>query len=190
MKAQNSSDIEKLFLRIALNDDEEAFRSLFVEFFPSLCVFAHRFIDSWETCEDIVQDTFFKIWRDRKKMEINTSGRNFLITGVRNLCIDYLRKLKTEMSWMQNEALFAKTPDSEDVYTTVELENMLNKALSQLPENVRTVFEKSRFEGKTYSEIASEQNISVKTVEAHITKALKYLRVALKDYLPLVFLFL
>jgi RNA polymerase sigma-70 factor (ECF subfamily) len=91
---------------------------------------------------------------------------------------------------MQNEALFAKTPDSEDVYTTVELENMLNKALSQLPENVRTVFEKSRFEGKTYSEIASEQNISVKTVEAHITKALKYLRVALKDYLPLVFLFL
>ena len=67
---------------------------------------------------------------------------------------------------------------------------MLNAALSKLPENIRSVFEKNRFGGKTYNEIAIEHNISIKTVEAHMTKALKHLRVELKDYLPLLLLFI
>ena len=61
---------------------------------------------------------------------------------------------------------------------------MLSEALDKLPENTRLIFEKNRFEGKKYTEIAEEQQISVKTVEAHISKALKILRVELKDYLP------
>jgi RNA polymerase sigma-70 factor (ECF subfamily) len=67
---------------------------------------------------------------------------------------------------------------------------MLNKSLARLPENVRSVFEENRFEGKTYAEIAACRNISIKTVEAYMTKALKQLRADLKDFLPLVLLFL
>ncbi len=190
MEIKESNEIDQLFWRIALKDDEKAFQTLFFEFFSSLCVFSHRYVDNWETCEDIVQDTFFKIWKNRKDIVINTSGRNFLITSVRNNCIDYLRKQDTEQNWLQKQKLYKTEYDTNDLYSTIELENMLNAALSRLPENVRLVFEKNRFEGKTYKEIAIEQEISIKTVEAYMTKALKQLRVELKDYLPLIILLL
>ena len=190
-KEKEISSIDSLFWRIAIKDDEIAFRTLFFQFFSPLCVFAHRYIDRWETCEDIVQETFFKIWKNRKNIEINTSSRNFLITSVKNTCIDFLRKQETEQNWQQKE-IENNTSwyTSGDIYSTIELEQMLSAALAKLPDNIRIVFEKNRFEGMTYTEIAAEHNISVKTVEAYMTKALKHLRVELKDYLPLIILLL
>lgn len=191
MEEKEINSIDSLFWKIALKDDEIAFRTLFFQFFSPLCVFAHRYIDSWESCEDIVQETFFKIWKNRKNIEINTSSRNFLITSVKNSCIDFLRKQETEQSWQQKEIENnASSYTSGDIYSTIELEQMLTAALAKLPDNIRIVFEKNRFEGMTYAEIASEHNISVKTVEAYMTKALKHLRVELKDYLPLIILLL
>lgn len=184
------SSTDQLFWRIAIKDDEEAFQTLFFDFFSSLCVFAHRYIDSWEICEDVVQDTFFKIWKNRKTIEIKTSGRNFLLTSVKNSCIDYIRKKDLEQQWKDKETQSKHLAASEDLYSHVELEEMLNAALAKLPDNIREVFEMNRFEGKTYREIAEERNISIKTVEAQMTKALKILRVELADYLPLVLLFL
>ncbi|MDR2968790.1 MAG: RNA polymerase sigma-70 factor [Tannerellaceae bacterium] len=190
METRDISEIDKLFWQIALKDDEGAFRSLFLDYFSSLCVFAHRYIESWETCEDVVQDTFYKIWKNRRKLEISASGRNFLITSVRNGCIDYLRRKETETLWKEKELQHNTIYAAENIYSTTELEEILNSALKRLPENVRTVFEQSRFEGKTYADIASGQSISVKTVEAYMTRALKQLRIELKDYLPLILLFL
>ena len=191
MKEKEISSIDSLFWKIAIKDDEIAFRTLFFHFFSPLCVFAHRYVDCWETCEDIVQDTFFKIWKNRKNIEINTSSRNFLITSVKNSCIDFLRKQETVQNWQQKEIENnALQYTSEDIYSTIELEQMLSAALAKLPDNIRIVFEKNRFEGMTYTEIAAEHNISVKTVEAYMTKALKHLRIELKDYLPLVLLLL
>lgn len=183
--------IDDLFWRIAVKDDEMAFRSLFDQFFSPLCVFAHRYVECWETCEDIVQEVFFKIWKNRKEIEISTSSRNFLITSVRNSCVDYLRKQETELNWQQKES--QNTPShctTEELYSTLELERLLTDALAKLPDKIRTVFEESRFKDMTYTEIATEHNISVKTVEAYMTKALKHLRVELKDYLPLLLLLL
>lgn len=191
MEEKEINSIDSLFWKIALKDDEIAFRTLFFQFFSPLCVFAHRYIDSWESCEDIVQETFFKIWKNRKNIEINTSSRNFLITSVKNSCIDFLRKLETEQNWQQKEIENNSSYyTSGDIYSTIELEQMLAAALAKLPDNIRIVFEKNRFEGMTYAEIATEHHISVKTVEAYMTKALKHLRVELKDYLPLIILLL
>ena len=178
------NDVDHLFLKIALNDDEQAFRTLFLEFFPSLCVFAHKYVASRESCEDIVQDAFYKIWKNRKHLDIQISGRNFLITCVRNGCIDYLRRKDSEMLWRENELFSDTLQDTEDFFSFKELEEMLQASLARMPESIRYAFEQNRFEGKTYSEIAAEQHISVKTVEAHITKALKQLRIDLKDFLP------
>ena len=169
MKETLPHTIDKLFWNIAVNDDENAFKTLFFQFFSPLCIFAHRYIERWETCEDVVQESFLKIWENRKSIRIETSARNFLVTSVRNNCIDYLRKQELELA-------------------IVELRTMLAEALDKLPENTRLIFEKNRFEGKKYTEIAEEQQISVKTVEAHISKALKILRVELKDYLPFLIL--
>ena len=169
------------------NDDENAFKTLFFQFFSPLCIFAHRYIERWETCEDVVQESFLKIWENRKSIRIETSARNFLVTSVRNNCIDYLRKQELELAWKQWKISKGDEP-SGDIYSIVELRTMLAEALDKLPENTRLIFEKNRFEGKKYTEIAEEQQISVKTVEAHISKALKILRVELKDYLPFLIL--
>jgi RNA polymerase sigma-70 factor (ECF subfamily) len=189
MKNSEIINIDALFWKIALHDDEEAFRTLFFHFFTPLCVFAMRYVSNRETCEDIVQDIFLKIWKNRKTIEINGSGRNFIVTSVKNACIDYLRKQENEQIWKE-KLTENKEYSSDDLYSVVELEQMLDSALAKLPENIRTVFEMNRFEGKTYAKIAAEQNLSVKTIEAYMSKALKLLRTELKDYLPVILLFL
>lgn len=185
--------IESLYLRIALNDDTEAFERLFYDYFPPLCVFAHRYIDDRVVCEDIVQDTFLKIWKNRKEQEVTTSVRNFLITSVKHNCLNYLKRKDLEETYVRRRT--EQVADGffvshDDLYTTHELEQLIETALGKLPENVREVFEMNRFEGITYTRIAEVRGISVKTVEAYMSKALKLLREELSDYLPFLILFL
>lgn len=183
-------EFEILFREVALHDDEQAFKKLFFEFYPALCVFAMRYIANEETTRDIVQDAFFKIWKNRRNIDINTSFRNFLITTVRNCCMDYLRKKEVENRYIEKSKI-VEIPDSpEEIYTLNELRTMINKALTKLPPNIREAFELSRFKGLTYNEIATEMDISPKTVETYIGKALKILREELKDFLPFLLLFL
>lgn len=184
------AEIDHLFWKIALKDDEEAFKKLFTDFFAPLCVYAHYFVEDKNLCEDIVQEVFFSLWKNRKKLDIHSSTRNFLVTSVKNSCIDHLRKKEVEAKYIGFQNDRHGLYEEEEVYTASELENVIDTALSALPEKLRIVFELSRFEGLTYSEIAEKQQISIKTVEAYMTKSLKHLRTELKDYLPFVFLFL
>lgn len=133
------------------------------------------------------RNLFSKSGKTEKVSESKHLPANFLVTSVRNNCIDYLRKQELELAWKQWKISKGDEP-SGDIYSIVELRTMLSEALDKLPENTRLIFEKNRFEGKKYTEIAEEQQISVKTVEAHISKALKILRVELKDYLPFLIL--
>lgn len=183
-----SVELDNLFRRIFFNDDQKAFEELFFDFYPSLCVFAQRYISSPEICEDIVQDTFFHLWKNRKKIEITTSFRNFLITSVKNSCFDYLRKQSVRQKHLEKQTVLEGIDTPEEIYTIHELEEMLYGALDRLPPNIKTAFMLSRFENLTYSKIAEEMNISPKTVEAYISKALIMLRLELRDYLPLALL--
>ncbi len=187
---QFSFSIDNLFWRLALKDDEEAFRIIFFHFYPALCVFAGRYVGNKETGEDIVQETFLKIWKNRKEIEITTSANNYLITSVRNSCADYLRSRQADESYQritpEMENALATTDDS---YALTELLHMTHSALDRLPEHIRTVFLCNRVDGETYAEIARKHHISVKTVEAYISKALKHLRIELKDFLPFMVFF-
>ena len=178
--------VDLLFRKISLYGDKEAFRTLFYDFFSPLCIYAQRYLDDMESCEDIVQEVFYRIWRDRENLSIQTSSRGFLITCVRNACLDLLRRHEVEQRWMETSMNMQTEEDDTDLYSTRELEQLLEDALAKLPEKVAVIFRKNRFEGKTYAEIAVEQDISVKTVEANMSKALKFLRVELKDYLPVL----
>jgi RNA polymerase sigma-70 factor (ECF subfamily) len=175
---------DELFRSVAMQDDESAFKILYYQFFTPLCIFAMRFVRNRNDCEDVVQETFLRIWINRKTIEISSSIQNFLVTSVKNACIDHLRKKETEQSF--REWLLENTSDesNEDVYAVSELSQMLNRALAKLPDKIRTTFVMNRFDGKTYTETATLQNISVKTVESHMAKAIKFLRKELKDYLP------
>lgn len=183
--AENTA-LDNLFRRMAFQDDREAFRELFFDFYPSLCVFAQRYISSPEACEDIVQDTFFYLWKNRKRIEITSSFRNFLITSVKNSSIDYLRKQSVRQHYIEKQIVSDIADTPETIYTIRELEEMFNAALAQIPENARRAFQMSRFENMTYNQIAEEMSVSPKTVEAYISKALTLLRAELKDYLLVV----
>jgi RNA polymerase sigma-70 factor (ECF subfamily) len=187
---KENSLFDNLFWRASLHDDEQAFKELFFEFYPSLCVYAGRFISPPETCEDIVQDTFYDIWKNRKKIKIHSSFKSLLIVSVKNNCLDHIRKQTIRQKYeekISTEPSF--TEDSpEDIYTVSEIEKILYSALNNLPENIKKAFELSRFENMTYQQIAAEMDISVKTVEAYISKVLNILRTELKDYLPLLIL--
>ena len=179
---------ETLYLKIVLEDDHEAFKKLFFEFYPSLCVFAGRYIISPDICEDIVQDVFFNIWKNRKSLNIHSSFRNFLVTSVKNSCTDHLRKESSHNKYIENQTSTSTSPSPIDVYTTNELQEMLQSALDKLPQNIQSAFDMSRNKNMTYKEIALEMDISPKTVESYISRALKRLREELKDYLPLLLL--
>lgn len=185
----NKNLYETLYLKVAFENDHEAFKELFYEFYPSLCIFAKRYVDTDEVCEDIVQEVFYNVWKNRKTLNIHSSFRNFLVTSVRNRCTDYIRKQYTHEQYVKNYSLQSQTSLPHDVYTINELQEMLIKALAKLPTNIQTAFNMSRNEKMTYNEIAAEMNVSSKTVESYISRALKVLREELKDYLPLALLF-
>ncbi|MDD4438556.1 MAG: RNA polymerase sigma-70 factor [Tissierellia bacterium] len=179
---------EELFRKVAFQDDEQAYKKLFLEFYPTLCVFANRYIKQEETSRDIVQDVFFKIWQNRKKIYIDTSFRNLLITSVRNHCIDYLRKKEVENRYLGKSTLSSVRTSPEEIYTLKELETTIGEALDKLPPNIREAFEMSRFKGMTYITIADKMELSPKTIELYISKALKILRFELRDYLSFLLL--
>lgn len=186
---KNSKHLNHLFWRMATQDDEAALKEMFFDFYPALCVFAQRYIGCSETCRDIVQETFYKIWKKRKQIDINTSFRNFLITSVRNECTDYLRKKKLSETYIK-KATQTQSVSPEEIYTLGELHQMITDALQKLPENARKAFDMSRFQNMTYTQISDEMNLSVKTIESYISRALKILREDLKDFRPYLFFIL
>lgn len=174
--------IETLFRNVAIHDSRQAFKELFFEFYPALFIFAERYVHNKEVSEDIVQEAFLKIWKYRKTLHINTSFRNFLVTTVKNSCMDYLRKQSIESKYAEHVSLQNVFMSPEEIYSFNELDTMIRKALGKLHPDVREVFEMSRFDGLTYLEIAVRLSVSPKTVESRMSKALKLLRKELKGF--------
>lgn len=192
MRDSEPVNIDHLLWQISANDDELAYRSLFEQYYASLCLFAKRYIEDKETREDIVQDVFFYIWKKRKSITSTTSARNYLVTCVKNLCLNHLRKQgyiqKYQNDFIENAPIYAS--ESEDIYTLKDLENLLVQALDKLPNEYRIAFMMSRLDGKSTNEIAQALGISTRTVERYRNKALEILKTELKDYLPLLLLLL
>ena len=182
-------DPEILLWNTAVNDDEKAFEKLFSLFYPSLSIYAKRYIENQAVREDIVQDVFTTLWEGRKKLQITTSIRSYLILSVRNHCLNYLRKEglnRQYQEFISKEQLLSA--EEQDVYLLSELYDLLESALAKLPDTYRIVFEMHNMEGKDYAEIAEALNISVRTAKRYKSLAVDVLKEELKDYLPLVLL--
>lgn len=189
MRNTESEQIDFMLRSITLHDDEVAFRYLFEHYYAPLCLFAKRFIDDRETREDIVQEVFFRLWDKRKQITVMSSAQNYLLTSVRNLCLNYLRRQETQQSF--EKSLFDQPEDEEGdrLIQLRELEELLAQTLALMPPEYRLAFELNRMEGKSLDEVAQQMGVSTRTVERYRDKALALLHTELKDYLPL-FLFL
>ena len=172
--------------------DITAFEMIFKTYYQPLCNYAYSFVHDREEAEEIVQATFLSVWEKKDNLSIHTGVKPYLYAMVRNAALNVLKHEKVKQQHATVELAVAER-SSESVTRTVmatELEERIAKALNKLPEQCRLVFKLSRFEELKYAEIAEQLNISVKTVENQMGKALKIMREQLKDYLPLLLVFM
>jgi RNA polymerase sigma-70 factor, ECF subfamily len=168
--------------------DITAFEMLFKTFYQPLCNYAYTFVQDKDDAEEIVQATFLSVWEKKETLEIRTAVKPYLYAMVRNACLNVLKHEKIKQQHVEVELAVAER-SVESVTRTVmasELENRIYQAMEKLPEQCRIIFKLSRFEELKYAEIAEQLEISIKTVENQMGKALRIMREQLKDYLPLL----
>lgn len=183
---------EQLQIRALAEGDITAFEMLFRNYYQPLCNYAYTFLQDREDAEEIVQSTFLLVWEKRDTLAIRTSVKPYLYAMVRNACLNVLKHEKIKQRFAGEEIALADRSHDSVTHTIAsnELEYRIKVAMNELPEQCRMVFKLSRFEELKYSEIAEQLNISIKTVENHMGKALKIMREQLKDYLPLIIVLL
>jgi len=162
----------------------KAFENVFREFYPVLCSFANKILKDKDKSEEIVQDIFYNIWKKRENIEINTSLKSYLFKSVQNKCyqIEQHKVIENKYKNYVKQESFSNYNIPFDELELQEVNLLIEATLNSLPANCNTIFRMSRFEGLKYKEIAEKLSISVKTVEANMSKALKKFRTNLKEY--------
>ena len=179
------------------NGDISSFEVIYKSHYRRIFHFALQYLRDEEACSNIIQDVFSSLWENKKKLVAETNLNAWLFTVTKNRCLKYIRDLKSEEHHLGNLAeqrmsLIHDALNSLDTSPMAfqEIDKIIQRTLNSLTPQCRRAFEMSRFDEKKYSEIANEMQIAQKTVETHISCALKIFRTALKDYLPLmIFLF-
>jgi RNA polymerase sigma-70 factor (ECF subfamily) len=162
-----------------------AFETLFRVYYQPLCNLAMSLLKDADTAEEVVQDFFFNYWKNREEIFIRVSVRAYLFNAVRNASLKYLERQGVRRRYA--ERVLAENPEAKQVLLTDEIEarelqREIDQALASLPERCRVIFRMSRYEGIKYQDIAEELSVSVKTVEADMTKTLKVLRKRLAGF--------
>jgi len=156
-----------------------SFQIVFNTYYNSLCNYAYGFLQDEDASEDIVQEVFTRIWERRQDLIGTEEVRYYLFTAVRNNCISQMRKDKKRdiIDWDDGSVWY--TQDKED--SVKDYRALIQKAIEGLPPRCREVFLLSRLSNMTYKEIAGSLDISEKTVENQMGKALKLMRTFLKE---------
>ena len=165
-----------------------AFDQLFRLYYAHLCNFAFQFLKEKEASEEIVQEVFYKLWEKHTELNIHSSFKSYLFQTVRNRCLNQIKHLATKEKYKiyNQEQISIQENTVSDFAVANELAQKIQESITSLPTERQRIFKMSRDEGLKYREIAEKLNISIKTVEAQIGKALKFLRTELADYLPAV----
>ena len=171
--------------------NKSLFEELFKENFSQLCGFAQSYIYDLDSSKEIVQDVFINLWQKKESIDLSKSIKSYLYTSVKNRCLNYIRDNKKFRSKVLDVDIadYDYSFDS-DFLVENELQTKITDILNSLPKKCKQVFELSRYENLKNKEIAEKLDISVKTVEAQMTKALKIFKENLKDYLIILILIL
>lgn len=171
-------NIEKSLVIRLIEDDHDSFKSLFDLYSEPLFQFSISYLKSKEAAEDVVQEVFTKVWKKRKELKTDTSFKSYLFT----IALNSIRKQFNAISRLnqaKHDILFdfsENKPDFDDNEDYQFLLNMLAELMERMPEKRKQVFIRKKLEEKSLKEIAIELEINVKTVEYHITEAMKFLK--------------
>jgi RNA polymerase sigma-70 factor (ECF subfamily) len=162
------------------------FTLIYNEYWQFLFSVAYNTTRSREVAQEIVQEVFVSLWVNRQNATIQSSLKGYLAGAIRNKVFDYFDKLKVRERYKHIALLEQPVVinSTEEAIAFDEISSLVNQQIEKLPETTRKIFILSRFRGCTIPEISKELSLSVKTVEYHLTKALKFLRPRLAEYTP------
>jgi RNA polymerase sigma-70 factor (ECF subfamily) len=168
---------EKQRIESIRQGDARILQVIFNEYYPVLTVFALKFLNDTDLAKEVVQEMFVRLYEKRKTINIQTSLKSYLYQSVRNACLNRIRQDKTHQRHHE-EILKSAEKDSgwDDHMVEAELEQRIYHVISNLPPKCKEIFLLSRQEDLTNREISEKLNISIRTIENQITKALKTLR--------------
>lgn len=157
-----------------------------------MCAYANKFLNNIDEAEEIVQEVFFRLWKNRERLDEKSSVSSYIFTSVKNNCFHLLEKQKVHNRYAELLNYVYRTSSfdvsAHEQLVVQEMESEFQQVLEKLPPECRRIFELSRFEGLRYHEIAEKLNISIKTVETQMSRALFRIRIGLKDYIALIIL--
>jgi RNA polymerase sigma-70 factor, ECF subfamily len=175
--------------------DQTAFTYFYDKYFKRIQSFSVQFIYDQDEAENLAQEAFLHLWQNRESVDAINGIPSFLYTYAKSKCLNLIRhhkvkdKFKNDLLNQKEKELNIEVLNSIafDTLHLTELERIINESINDLPPKTREVFIKKRFENKKNAEIAEEMQVTLKAVEAHMTKALKILKTKLSDYLFLLF---
>ncbi|AUP78921.1 RNA polymerase sigma factor [Flavivirga eckloniae] len=170
-----------ILLAALKNGDDHAFEKIYADHYELLCFYLLSYTSDKAKVEDIVQETFITLWSKRKEINITTSLKNYLIRIAYNKLTDTYRKSKKKdemlSSYYQTALMRAINLDNDEKNERLL---KLDKCIDKLPKKCRDVFKENKIKGMKYSQVAENMNISIKTVEGHITNAFRLIRSCMK----------
>ncbi|MFQ5753522.1 MAG: RNA polymerase sigma-70 factor [bacterium] len=175
-----NSEEMKLLTRRVKHSDGHAFKALFECYQQAVYNFLYYKFSNIEAAEDVLQEVFVRLWENRHDLKEHCSIKAYVFTVANNLALNYIRHQKVVLKYQLQQN--GKTHEAATPYSALEkkeLHENLMHAIEELPVQPRFVFMLSRFENLSYREISEQLNISIKTVESHMGKALKLLRKSL-----------
>jgi RNA polymerase sigma-70 factor (ECF subfamily) len=162
--------------------DKDVFEQVFHACYENLCQYAFTILKDMDEAEDIVQSMFLKVWEKRGELNIQQSMRSYLFRAVYHQCINQLEHRTIKMKHREYGVYEGLYKVQQPEVFPEELSENIRTAINDLPHQCRTIFMMSRYEELRYAEIAQKLNISVNTIENQISKALRILRLKLKDH--------
>ncbi|MEI6408079.1 MAG: RNA polymerase sigma-70 factor [Bacteroidota bacterium] len=176
----SNDPMEQQWLTALKAGDEGVLRLIFNRHYPLLLGDVYKIIQDTDTAKDIAQEVFVELWRKRSSIDIHTSLRAYLRRAAVNRALNFIKSNRKYIFAEPDDGL-SESPEAEAfeieaVDSNTEMESVLRQAIEGLPEKCRLVFSLSRFEQMSHKEIAMQLDISVKTIENQITKAMKILR--------------
>ncbi|PWD98869.1 RNA polymerase sigma factor [Marinilabilia rubra] len=167
----------------------EAFNQLFEAYSHRIYGFGLKYLKSEADAEELVQDVFLKLWRNRQKLKEEESFHSYLFTIAFNQIKDYFRYKGIYLDVEDNSLIGTSDNSTEMTITYRSVLEQVSTLLEKLPQKKKEIFRLSRFEGKSAKEIAGLMDVSPKTVDNQISEVIGFLRKNLKDATPLVWLF-
>lgn len=161
--------------------DAQAFETLYRALAPTLCVFVRRFVQSEAIAEDVVHDLFLALWQRRETLDVRGPLTTYLHSAARNRALNHLKHERIVTRWAESPQPDAEElqPSVDDGLVEAELSLAVQDAVARLPDRPRLVFTMSRHQRMTHRQIAESLGVSIKTVEAHMGRALQLMRQSL-----------